>query len=55
MGCKAVIVRGRRCDWPGWTAGPNPSLSFGHLVSQVARDAARLHALRQRHRRWGGV
>ena len=38
MGCEPVLVRGRPCDWPGWTVSPNPSLSFAQLVSQVSYE-----------------
>ena len=28
MGCEPGIIDGRPCDWSGWAASPNPSVSF---------------------------
>ena len=28
MGCEPVFIDGRPCDWSGWAASPNPSVSF---------------------------
>ena len=35
MGCEPVLIVGRSCDWSGWAASPNPSVSCAQAPPAV--------------------
>jgi hypothetical protein len=46
MGCEPVFICGRPCDWSGWAASPNPSVSFCPPVSRIVHNEVRRSTLR---------